>query len=145
MELKPIVDKVKKEIEKAPEIDGLCFYAANNLKYDLDSENIESEIFNIRDLADIDFDHYFILAKLDNDYLIDLTYSQFARKKGMNIRFFDNWPEEVLKSTKEGEQLLNNLIKDGYSLINDDLFYQYIHSFNEKIEPFFTIEDVKIR
>ena len=113
-DLKKIINNVKEEISVANELDGLCYYASNNIAFDLDKALINSEIFNIREMADTNYDHFFVLAFLKNNfYLIDTTYFQFVKKEGRNIRFSDNWPGDILK--ENNEKLLNNLLKEGYS------------------------------
>lgn len=123
------IDFVLDEIKDAniDNYDGLCFYFSHNIKSYLKQQGIEAKLYNIRDLTDVDFDHYFLIA---DDFLIDLTYSQFLSKKG-NLRFFDKWPSDVLNSTLEGKKILNCLLNDGYFKINNNL-YVYLGSFRKK-------------
>ena len=123
------IDFVLDEIKDAniDNYDGLCFYFSHNIKSYLEQQGIEAKLYNIRDLTDVDFDHYFLIA---DDFLIDLTYSQFLSKKG-NLRFFDKWPSDVLNSTLEGKKILNCLLNDGYFKINNNLDV-YLGSFRKK-------------
>lgn len=142
-DIKNIVDKVKSEISVVKENDGLCYFASNNVLFDLDMASIKAEMFNIREVADASYDHYFVLANLsfDKKYLIDLTYDQFIKKEG-ELRFFDRWPSEVLEESAEGKKLLENLLKDGYCQIGDSEFELYLKSFNPSFEMFFSLEDL---
>lgn len=142
MDIKAIVSKVKGEVSLANESDGLCYYACNNVLYDLEDASIMADMFNIRDVIDMPYDHYFVLAnESDKKYLIDLTYEQFVKKDG-ELRFFNEWPSEVLKKSEEGKNLLNNLLNDGYSLVGDSEFITYLKGFNSEFEPFFTLDDM---
>ena len=79
-----VVNKVKSELMCAENIDGLCYYASNNVCYDLENLNIPAEILNIRDMALVDYDHYFVLIRGNDEIehlLIDLTFSQFGKGK----------------------------------------------------------------
>lgn len=140
-----VVNKVKLELSEAENTEGLCYYAANNVCYDLEELNIPAEIFNIREMAEVDYDHYFVLTKGNDEIkhlLIDLTFSQFSKKDNESLRFFDNWPKEELEKTERGQILSNNLIKNGYTLITDEDLYLYLNSFNPNYECFFTLDDI---
>lgn len=138
-----VVNKVKAELSEVSNTDGLCYYASNNVCYDLESLNIPAEILNIREMADVDYDHYFVLTRGNDEIkhcLIDLTFSQFAKKDNETLRFFENWPLEELKNSDR--KLADNLIKDGYSLITDEDLYLYLNSFNTSYECFITLDDI---
>ena len=107
--------------------DGLCFYFSNNIKSYLEEQGIYADICNIRDLTDIDYDHYFLIA---DGFLIDLAYSQFLPKDG-KLRFFDEWPSNILKSSTQGKTILNSLLRDGYFKISNNLNV-YLNSFKKK-------------
>ncbi|MBR3229977.1 MAG: hypothetical protein IKF91_04035 [Bacilli bacterium] len=123
------IDYVLDEIKKTniDNFDGLCFYFSQNIMSYLEEQGIETKIYNIRDLTDIMFDHYFLIA---DGFLIDLTYSQFLPKNG-ELRFFDEWPSNILKNSIEGEKILNSLLSDGYFKI-DNNFDIYLNSFKKK-------------
>lgn len=140
-----IVNSVKLELAKVENVDGLCYYASNNVCFDLEKINIPAEILNIREMAEVDYDHYFVLTKGNDEIkysLIDLTFSQFCKKDNEDIRFFDNWPKEELEKSERGKILSDNLIKNGYSLITDEDLYLYLNSFNPNYECFFTLDDI---
>lgn len=138
--LNKVIDNVKKEISVASFVNGLCYYASNNIVYDLDKALINSEMFNISEISDTNYNHWFVLARLDCEtYLIDTTYFQFARKNE-DLRFFEKWPSEILE--KRNKKLLKNLLIDGYSKVNDEDFYDYLSGFNENFRPMFTLDDL---
>lgn len=139
-QIKKTVDNVKKELENVTEKTGLCYYASNNILFDLQNENIETFMFNTKDVAQSPIDHYFLLAKENDTYLIDTTYSQFLNNG--TLRKFDAFPADVLSKTDIGQKLLNRLLEDGYSKIDDDLLYAYLSSFNPTLLPFFTLDDL---
>jgi len=142
-DIKDVVSKVKDELSLVNETAGLCYYASNNVLFDLDYRGIDSFVFNVRELCDIDYDHYFVLANKDekNKYLIDLTYSQFLEKND-KPRFFEKWPGVILKESIEGKKILDNLTNNGYLLVDDNDFYIYLKSFNPNLEMFFTLDDL---
>ena len=140
-----VVNKVKSELMCAENIDGLCYYASNNVCYDLENLNIPAEILNIRDMALVDYDHYFVLIRGNDEIehlLIDLTFSQFGKRENESLRFFDNWPVLELEKSEKGKVLADNLINNGYSLITDEDLYLYLNSFNPNYECFFTLNDI---
>ncbi len=137
-----VINNVKEELSLVNDSDGLCYYASNNVSFDLDSINIPSSIFNIRDMMVANYDHYFVIAKADEYYLIDLTFEQFDKKDGYELRFFENWPALELQSSLEGKNLYTNLVSAGYSLVNNDALSLYLKSFNPEFECFFTLEDI---
>jgi len=140
-----VVNKVKSELMCAENIDGLCYYASNNVCYDLENLNIPAEILNIRDMALVDYDHYFVLTRGNDEIehlLIDLTFSQFGKRENESLRFFDNWPVLELEKSEKGKVLADNLINNGYSLITDEDLYLYLNSFNPNYECFITLDDI---
>ena len=142
-DIKDVIAKVKEELSVVNETAGLCYYASNNVVFDLEYKGIESFLFNVREICDIDFDHYFVLANKDenNKYLIDLAYSQFLEKKE-KPRFFEKWPSAILNESEEGKRILDNLKNNGYLLVDDNDFYTYLKSFNPNLEIFFTLDDL---
>ena len=97
------------------------------LKSYLEEQDIDVKIFNIHDLTNVDYDHYFLIA---DNFLIDLTYSQFLPKNG-KLRFFDDFPSNILKKSVEGEKILSNLLNNGYFKIENNLDL-YLSSFKNK-------------
>ncbi|MCI9110841.1 MAG: hypothetical protein HFH47_03385 [Bacilli bacterium] len=140
-----VINKVKSELAHAENNDGLCYYACNNVCYDLENLNIPAEILNIREMAEVDYDHYFVLTSVSGEIkhlLIDLTFSQFSKKDNEQLRFFGNWPKEELEKNEKGKILSDNLTKQGYSLITDEDLYLYLNCFNPNYECFFTLDDI---
>lgn len=135
-----IVNAVKGELSAVNNVDGLCYYASNNICFDLEQQGIMASVFNIRDMADVSYDHYFVLAYDDNYFLIDLTFNQFKNIENSELRFFDEWPATVL--LKDNEELAVKLLNDGYSIISDEDLYSYLSSFNSEFIGLFTLDDV---
>ena len=52
-----VLDEVKKT--NIDSFDGLCFYFSQNIKSYLEEQGIEAIMYNIRDLTDTLFDHFF--------------------------------------------------------------------------------------
>lgn len=112
--------------------DGLCFYFSNNIKHDLEVMDVNVSMWNIRNLTNCDYDHYFLVAGDDDKYLIDLTYGQFLKKENEVPIIFEDFPGNILMQTDRGKLILNNLIDKGYfKLISDD-FDIYLNSFKPK-------------
>lgn len=124
------IDYVLDEFKKTnlSDFDGLCFYFSNNIKSYLEEQDIDVKILNICELTNVNFDHYFLIA---DGYLIDLTYRQFLPRNG-KLRFFDDFPSNVLKKSLEGEKILNCLLNDGYFKIDNNLNV-YLDSFKERV------------
>ncbi|MBR3362858.1 MAG: hypothetical protein IKG40_02915 [Bacilli bacterium] len=137
--IKQVINNVKGEISIVDEVDGLCYYASNNIIYDLSKNDIKADMYNISELADVDYNHYFVLIK-DYNYLVDVTYFQFV-KNDSKLRFFKKWPGEILEKNNNG--LLQKLINDGYAKIDNKDLYNYLESFNEAFAAIFTLEDLK--
>lgn len=124
------IDYVLDEFKKTnlSDFDGLCFYFSNNIKSYLEEQDIDVKILNICDLTNVNFNHYFLIA---DGYLIDLTYRQFLPRNG-KLRFFEDFPSNVLKKSLEGEKILNCLLNDGYFKIDNNLNV-YLDSFKERV------------
>ena len=45
----------------------------------------------------------------------------------------DVFPNEELIKTETGKRLSELLLSDNYSRVNQDLFYEYVHSFDQSI------------
>ena len=119
-DIRETVFKVINEVNQSGgTYDGLCKYVANNIRYELNNKNIRSYLI---DLNQFDLDHVFLVAEYNNSniirVLIDPTISQF------------NIGEKAFAKNKE---ILTNLLNDGYSIIDDEMFNNYIHLLtNEK-------------
>ena len=107
---------------------GFCFYFANNIKADLDMMEIPAHIYNI----DGDYDHYYLIAGENDDYLIDPTYSQFIEKTGERLIMFEDFPANILNKSERGKVIFNDLINNGYHRLIDDDLDIYLSSFRLK-------------
>lgn len=128
--IKITIDEVMNQIKSTnvDSLEGLCFWCSNNVKSYLEEQGIKCEIYNIRDLKKIDLDHYFLIA---DNFLIDLTYSQF-KEKNEELLYLEKWPSAVLKSTKEGEIILNELLTNHYVKLKENYLNKYLDSFQSK-------------
>ena len=140
--IKEVINRIKAELSSVSSTDGLCYYASNNVCFDLEKMNIRASMFNVREMAFVDYDHYFVLVRLDGCYLVDLTYLQFCKKENHELRFFDDFPATILESSERGSVILNSLLTDGYCLIEDNDLSLYLKSFNPGFDCFFTIDDI---
>lgn len=119
--------KISKEYNS--DLDRLCKVISINSS--LKDLNIDSKIINTKDLYDM-YEHQFIISSYKDEqdninyYLIDPTYSQFKHKDEYDFDVV--YPTDILKSSIEGQELLNNLLTLGYSKIDDNLFKRYIGS-----------------
>ena len=109
-------------------LDGLCFYFANNIKADLDMMEIPAHIYNIEG----DYDHYYLIAGDNADYLIDPTYSQFLPKLNETPILFENFPASVLEKTEQGKEILGDLLRNGYHKLSGNDFDVYLSGFKLK-------------
>lgn len=127
--IKITIDYVLDEVKgfNITNLDGLCFYFSQNIFSYLSEQGIDVSMYNIRDLANANFDHYFLIA---DGFLIDLTYSQFLPRDG-ELRFFKDWPSNILNSSDEGRNILNNLLNNGYFKLDNNLDI-YLNSFKAK-------------
>lgn len=139
-QISDVVRVVKDELSMVDNVEGLCYYASNNICFDLQQKGIMASVFNISDMADVPYDHYFVLVRDDKYYLIDLTFNQFKEVENSELRFFDNWPVTVL--LESNEVLANRILNDGYSVISDEDLYAYLTSFNSEFLGLFTLDDV---
>lgn len=104
-----------------PSLDRLCKVISNNINIRLKELNYDSKIVNTKEIYDM-YEHQFILSSyIDNNdnmnyVLIDPTYKQF------------NYQANILKVKEDGNLLLNNLLNNGCSIINDNDLKRYIGS-----------------
>lgn len=130
-------NKIKNVIDTEAEIyrddnsrlDRLCIVVSTNINEALKDLNIPSKIVNTKDFFDI-YEHRFVLSSYVDDekinyILIDPTFTQFRHQ---NNDFHNVYPVDILIETKEGKKLAFNLLKNGYSKIDDRLLNEYIAS-----------------
>ena len=112
-------------------MEGLCKVLSNNIKCRLDNENIRNFKVNIKNLGAVT-DHQFLIVSFKNQenkieyILIDATYCQFTERKEKPLHF-ENWPSKKL--SESNSELLTNLLKKGFTLIDKNSFKDYIESF----------------
>lgn len=110
------------------DLTGLCFFLANNIKHDLEIMDIDVSMWNIKDLLNIDYDHYFLIS---NNILIDPTYIQFLPKEDEEPIKLEDFPARILEETDKGREFLGDLLNNGYHVLNDDIDL-YLGSFKVK-------------
>ena len=113
-------------------LDGLCFFFFFNIKADLDMMEIPSHIYNIEG----DYDHYYLIAGENDDYLIDPTYLQFLPKENERPIMFKEFPATVLEKTDRGKEILGDLLYNGYHKLMGDDMDIYLSSFKLKEKRF---------
>ena len=114
------------KVSNVESFDGLCYFFSNNVMCDLLEQGFNVLMLNIRDYTDVNYDHYFLVA--NHEYLIDLTYSQFLPKEG-KIRFFEDFPANILSKSQDGKIILNELINNYYIKLKDNYLNLYLGSF----------------
>lgn len=129
-----------------PRLDRLCKIISNNINIALTGKHINSKVVNTSELYDM-YEHHFVISSyVANDevkyILIDPTFTQFRHQ---NNDYHYIYPVDMLVETKEGTRLAYNLLKKGYSIINDEDLQRYIASImlekdNSSIDV--TIDDV---
>lgn len=128
---KIIEEEVSTSKKDNPNLDLLCKVISNNIYLRLKEERIDSKIVNTKELLDI-YEHQFVLSSyvdLDdniNYILIDPTYNQFRHKDEYDFEVI--YPVDILNESIEGTNLLNNLLRQGYSKIDDNDLKRYIGS-----------------
>lgn len=134
--IEDIISKNRREVQYyTKDFSALCKIISNNISVDLYDKSIKNIVVNTRDLID-SYQHEFVIANFfDKEMkyvLIDLTYIQFLKNERESLIAFDKWPSDVLKTTKDGLIMLNDLLDKGYIFIDDKLLNTYLSSFNEK-------------
>lgn len=130
-EIKFVVLKNLCEVKpRVKNLDGLCYYFANNIKADLEMMEIPVDMHNINEGEG--YDHYYLLAGDDKDYLIDPTYSQFLPELNMTPILFEDFPVRVLEQTEQGKEILGDLLRNGYHKLYDNDFDIYLSGFKLK-------------
>lgn len=126
-----------------PRLDRLCKFVSNNIKVSLSDRGVNSKIVNTNELYDM-YEHHFVISSYMDDnqvkyILIDPTFTQFRHQ---NNDYHNIYPVDMLCETKEGIKLAYNLLKRGYSPINDDDLKRYIASI--KLEKDISNMDITI-
>ena len=117
--------------------EGFCKAFANNLYNKLNSYGFNVKMINLSELYREMKQHLFLILSyqdLDSHFnyiLIDPTYEQFLKKeRTQSPLYYEAWPSEILQNINPN--LLNNLLKDKYSFINDKYIQDYLRSFTNK-------------
>lgn len=134
------LDIIKEEIIKMKQYitdnkidtERMCIAISRLLSNKLEERGISNKVINTKELFDC-YEHEFILAHYKNNVdieciLIDLTYSQFESKnKKLITDKMSKFPAEILKES----HILNDLLQDGYSAVNDQEFKTYLYSIHQ--------------
>lgn len=139
-DIEPIIARVinielQTLLSQVEEVDGFCMYLACNIGDTLSKNGINISYQNISDILNINYFHYFLIANtMINDeikyYLIDPSYIQFLKKENQVLtNKFKRWPGEILNQTQLGKITLKKLIKDGYTMIDENSMKLYLGSF----------------
>lgn len=142
---KVINEEVEPFIETSPDLSRLCIIISRNINSKLKELRVDSKIVNTTDLYDM-YEHQFILSSYEDNgvikhVLIDPTFIQFRHK---NNDYEHLLPIDILLNNG-GTILASNLIKKGYSEINDIDLKRYIASIKleENIDNIdFNIDDI---
>ena len=135
-----IIEELNDVTSYVNNMEGLCKVLSNNIKCRLDNENIRNFKVNIKNLGAVT-DHEFLIASFKNQdnkteyILIDTTYCQFTERKEKPLHF-ENWPSKTL--SESNRELLANLLKKGFTSIDENSFKDYINSF----EIDYSFEDI---
>lgn len=112
---------------RVDDVSGFCKYIANQIDVRLRSIGIKTYLI---DLYDINVDHVFLICEYRYQdemvrYLIDPTYIQFTKDIGKKLIAFEEWPSDKLN-----KQTLKELLSKGLVKINNEIFNNYLNSFN---------------
>jgi len=140
--IKEIVNKKTNELlKRTNDISGLCKVIALFVLEELNKLNIRTLEFNIKDLCELNYEHVFLISYYkENDeikyILIDPTYTQFVKTKGFLNPKFNAWPSEILSKTEKGTKILESLVGNGCSLVENEDVNLYLNSFGSVVEEF---------
>lgn len=113
--------------QQTKDLTGYCKYIAFQIESRLKKENINTYWIELNDIVNVD--HVVLIAEymLNNKLkriLIDPTFSQFTKDDKHQLVRLKEWPSE-----KIDKNLLNNLLTDGITEINNNTFNNYLNSF----------------
>jgi len=114
--IKIVREKTSEIYKRTSDISGLCKVVADVLLNEFNKFNINTLLFDIKDLCNINYSHEFLIVYFEQDshlnyVLIDPTYIQFVKKDGKLNPKFRNYPSEILKETEKGKKLLKFLFR----------------------------------
>ena len=142
--LKEIVLKNKKELTlNNSSLEGLCKVLANNIMNDLKA--YPGMTINVLDLNElIGVDHVALIVSFYQNglkrYLVDPSFTQFTKTDNKTLIGFDKWPSELI-----AKEILNNLLMNGFTPIDDYILNNYLNSFLEFKENFSLEETIKAK
>lgn len=129
-----ILENLDINFKSCENIEGLCKWFSHNISYELSKKHIYHNIINTSVLGS-KFEHEFIVCLVKNDNvsnycIIDPTYSQFliTTDKTLNPKLLD-YPSTYLNSSLIGKELIINLVKKGYSIIDNNQINLYLKGF----------------
>lgn len=142
--LKEIVLKNKKELTlNNSSLEGLCKVLANNIMNDLKA--YPGMTINVLDLNEsIEVDHVALIVSFYQNglkrYLVDPSFTQFTKTDNKTLIGFDKWPSKLI-----AKEILNNLLMNGLSPIDDYILNNYLNSSLEFKENFSLEETIKAK
>lgn len=112
-------------------LDGFCKYIANQIHYQISTKlsGIHVYYLNLEELVGVD--HVALIVEYMNDnnlirLLVDPTFIQFVRKENSKLVYLNVWPSDKIGD----KELINDLINDGVSIVDNSRFNQYVNSFS---------------
>lgn len=115
---------------RVDDISGFCKYIANQIEARLKEICVKTYLI---DLYDINVDHVFLICEYRYQdemvrYLIDPTYIQFTKDIGKKLIALEEWPSDKLD-----KRTLKELLSKGLVKLDNDIFNNYLNSFNYPI------------
>lgn len=142
--LKEIVLKNKKElILNNSSLEGLCKVLANSIIDDLKAyPGITINVLDLNELIGVD--HVSLIDSFYQNalkrYLVDPSFTQFTKSDNKKLIGFNKWPSELID-----KEILNNLLMNGLTPIDDYVLNNYLNSFLEFKENFSLEETIKAK
>lgn len=123
-----VKDEKQKLLNEVGCLDGFCKYVASQIEEKLRNANITTYLIDLSSLMSID--HVFLIAEYKSEnnlkrLLIDPTFSQFVKDKNKQLISLRKWPSDNLDYN-----IVNDLLKDGVTDIDEDKFNEYLNSFS---------------
>lgn len=111
------------------DVSGFCKIIASQIEEKLKNANITTYWLDLNNIISID--HVILIAEYMTDtgikrILIDPTYQQFTKMDNHKLIKLQEWP-----STRLDKNILNDLLTDGITEINEARFQNYLNSFGE--------------
>ena len=130
LEIEKIVrEEVIKLRAETEDLTGFCKFIAYAIHDRLKENNITANIIDLTDIVGVN--HTILITDTNPRTLIDPTFIQFTRKDNSILVGLEFWP-----SDKIDNDILNELLSNGYIEVDNKKFENYINSFSK--------EDMKI-